>query len=272
MSFRTLALALIAVLALSLGAPSARAQVNAAAINAQNAAAVAASMAKDYDTAARLFGGLCGQGFDVACRNQNSSLFNLGVTISSCDVDQPASNCVDRSNRAASAFGQVCGSTAGGADRQVACKQAELARSRAQIWAVADRTDPPPGGCLQVNTANNMVSYACGRDGFAQFCAVEHSAPQVGCAAGLSWSTFNTVSAPSSLVLDGVAPGSADIFWYECYGLLPKWNSDLTRAGAPAFDPKTGWRNVRCYTRNGEPTTPVFRSTLGPGDRGPKGR
>ncbi|WP_304191846.1 hypothetical protein [Phenylobacterium aquaticum] len=272
MSFRTLALALIAALALSVGAPPARAQVNAAAVNAQNAAAVAAAMAKDYATAARLFGGLCGQGFDVACRNQNSSLFNLGVSTYACDFSQPASDCVDRSNRAASAFAQVCGSTAGGADTQVACKQAELARSRAQIWAVGDRTDPPPGGCLQINTANNMVSYACGRDGFAQFCAVEHSAPHVGCTAGLSWSTFNTLTTPSSTVLNGLAPGSADIFWYECYGVLAKWNPDLTPAGAPAFDPKTGWRNVRCYTRNGEATMPVFRSTLAPGDRSPKGQ
>ena len=117
-----------------------------------------------------------------------------------------------------------------------------------------------------------MVSYACGRDGFAQFCAVEHSAPHEGCAAGLSWSTFNTRTTPSSTVFDGLAPRSADIFWYECYGIAAKWNAELTPAGAPAFDPKTGWRNVRCYTRNGESTTPVFRSTLTTGIQGPGGR
>lgn len=272
MSFRALTLALIAALAVSVGAPPARAQVNAAAVNAQNAAALAAFTAKDYATAARMFGGLCGQGFAAACRNQNVALFNLGASLYRCDDRQPASDCVDRANRAAAAFGQVCGSTAGGADTRAACKQVEFARGMAQIWAVGDRTDPPPGGCLRINTANNMVSYACGRDGFAQFCAVEHSAPHVGCTGVLSWSTFNTLTTPSSTVLDGLAPGRADIFWYECYGILAKWNTDLTRAGSPSFDPKTGWRNVRCYTRNGAPTTPVFRSTLAPGILGPGGR
>ena len=67
-------------------------------------------------------------------------------------------------------------------------------------------------------------------------------------------------------------PGNYDIYWYECYGLGAQENPGQTLVDAIAFDPRLGWSHVRCTTVDGTPMAPMFRSTLAPGDRGPKGR
>ncbi len=271
---RALALVIIAAAGFALGAPAASAQEDP-----EVSAAQAAFDAKDYARASTLYGPLCARGVGWACAEQNRALFNLGEQQRACPAPQSVAVCTDRANRSAATFEQVCASSHRIAQTPLACDRAQMMRLAARGLAVGDLTTPPtPDGCLQIDAVRYVASFSCERDVSAMHCFVAKATPDNGCInvgeTGMGWGTFAPGSPPDAkrFAFYAATPGAFDVFWYECYGLGARFNEDTAVHKAVAFDPRTGWRNVRCYTRDGAPTAPVFRTSLSPGPKGPIGR
>jgi hypothetical protein len=271
--------ALIALVSTVLGAQAAGAQALSQTARASIQAAQVAFAAKQYGLAADLYVPACQEGLEAACGNRRASLYNEAQTLIRCGDTEAAAECASRNRQAAANYQEICSTARGEAYAAQACKEVELSRNMARVWDVADLTSPPnPGqGCLNVDPVTYMANLVCDRAIFVHFCVVEKAKPNKGCTyynGGMGWTSYRPSWTTPELIpsVEASERGRLLVYWYECYGFLARFNTETGDPNlAVTFDPKTGWRNVRCTTRNGTPTTPIYRSTLRAGSLGPSG-